>query len=137
MDKATKSGTIVSSLFPSHVRDRLMESVVTPAATERETWRATDHILNKSRHSGSEELPLGRAIAEKYPEATVLFADLVGFTQWSKSREPEDVFQLLETLYSAFDAIASKRGVYKIETIGGKLRRVDDKEPASSYRALM
>jgi class 3 adenylate cyclase len=28
------------------------------------------------------------------------------------------VFTLLETLYGAFDAIAKKRGVFKVETIG-------------------
>jgi class 3 adenylate cyclase len=33
-------------------------------------------------------------------------------------REPSQVFILLETLYSAFDAIAARRGVFKIETIG-------------------
>ena len=46
------------------------------------------------------------------------FADIVGFTAWSSTREPEQVFVLLETLYHAFDASAEKRGVYKVETIG-------------------
>ena len=50
--------------------------------------------------------------------ATVLFADLVGFTAWSSEREPTQVFQLLETLYHAYDTIARKRRVFKVETIG-------------------
>jgi class 3 adenylate cyclase len=37
---------------------------------------------------------------------------------WSANRSPEQVFHLLETLYSEFDAIAKKRGVFKVETIG-------------------
>lgn len=41
-----------------------------------------------------------------------------GFTQWSADRPPVDVFLLLETLYGAFDVIAMKCGVFKIETIG-------------------
>ena len=44
--------------------------------------------------------------------------DIVGFTEWSGSREPADVFLLLGTLYGAFDKIAMKRGVFKVETIG-------------------
>jgi class 3 adenylate cyclase len=45
-------------------------------------------------------------------------SDIAGFTKWSSLREPEAVFILLEALYEAFDKIATKRKVYKIETIG-------------------
>lgn len=51
-------------------------------------------------------------------ETTIFFADLVGFTQWSSTRSPEDVFALLETIYGAFDSIAERRRVFKVETIG-------------------
>lgn len=47
-----------------------------------------------------------------------MFADLAGFTKWSSSRSPCEVFELLENLYESFDRIASKRGVFKVETIG-------------------
>jgi class 3 adenylate cyclase len=57
-------------------------------------------------------------VADLYPEATVMFADISGFTAWSSVREPTQVFTLLETLYGSFDAIARKRGVFKVETIG-------------------
>ena len=46
------------------------------------------------------------------------FADLAGFTEWSSTRSPEDVFTLLESLYGAFDSIAKKLKVFKVETIG-------------------
>jgi class 3 adenylate cyclase len=46
------------------------------------------------------------------------FADIVGFTSWSSVREPSQVFTLLETLYAAFDAIARRRRIFKVETIG-------------------
>lgn len=49
---------------------------------------------------------------------TVMFADLVGFTAWSSVREPAHVFTLLETIYSAFDKIAKRRRVFKVETVG-------------------
>ena len=46
------------------------------------------------------------------------FADIVGFTAFCDGREPTDVFTLLETLYGKFDEIATKRSVFKVETIG-------------------
>jgi class 3 adenylate cyclase len=56
--------------------------------------------------------------AELYPETTILFADIVGFTAWSSVRDPSKVFTLLETLFQAFDSIARKRRIFKVETIG-------------------
>jgi Adenylate and Guanylate cyclase catalytic domain len=46
------------------------------------------------------------------------FADIVGFTAWSSVREPSQVFILLETMYAAFDLIARRRRIFKVETIG-------------------
>jgi class 3 adenylate cyclase len=66
----------------------------------------------------SGELGLGKPIADLFPHTTVLFADIVGFTAWSSEREPEQVFTLLQTVYHAFDKIARKRKVFKVETIG-------------------
>lgn len=57
-------------------------------------------------------------LADLYPEATILFSDIAGFTAWSSEREPAQVFTLLETLYGAMDKIAKRLGVFKVETIG-------------------
>jgi hypothetical protein len=59
-----------------------------------------------------------KPIADFFAQATIFFADLVGFTAWSSVREPSQVFRLLETLYNGFDIIARRRGVFKVETIG-------------------
>jgi len=67
-------------------------------------------LLNNNRDN--------RPIADLFPSATVLFADIVGFTAWSSTREPTQVFELLESLYKVFDTIARRLKVYKIETIG-------------------
>ena len=34
-----------------------------------------------------------------------MFGDIVGFTSWSSSREPSDVFTFLETIYGEFDRL--------------------------------
>ena len=59
-----------------------------------------------------------QALAREYAETTIFFADLVGFTKWSSARSPTEVFHLLETLYGEFDKIATRRNVFKVETIG-------------------
>jgi adenylate cyclase len=59
-----------------------------------------------------------RRIAERYAETTVLFADIVGFTRWAQRTAPERVVELLDDLFSAFDARAERHGLEKIKTIG-------------------
>ena len=41
-----------------------------------------------------------------------------GFTAWSSTREPTQVFTLLETIYNEFDRVAKLRKVFKVETVG-------------------
>lgn len=57
-------------------------------------------------------------IAEFFPSTSIMFADLSGFTAWSSTREPAQVFTLLETLYGAMDKAARRLGVFKVETVG-------------------
>ena len=71
---------------------------------------------NSDKNNGGQLLP--KPIAELFPDTTVFFADISGFTAWSSVREPAAVFTLLETLYGAFDKIAKKYGIFKVETIG-------------------
>jgi class 3 adenylate cyclase len=47
-----------------------------------------------------------------------MFADIAGFTAWSSTREPHQVFQLLEAIYGAVDKAAKHRGAFKVETVG-------------------
>ena len=57
-------------------------------------------------------------IADFFPDCTVLFADISGFTAWSSTREPAQVFMLLQTVYQNFDLLAKRHKVFKVETIG-------------------
>ena len=57
-------------------------------------------------------------IAEAFAEATVLFADIVGFTQLSTQVSPQELVGLLNRIFSAFDELAEKHGLEKIKTIG-------------------
>jgi class 3 adenylate cyclase len=57
-------------------------------------------------------------IAESYPETTVLFADIVGFTPWAQRTDPSRVVAVLDELFTRFDELALRHGVEKIKTIG-------------------
>jgi class 3 adenylate cyclase len=59
-----------------------------------------------------------RHIAQCHPEATVLFADLAGFTEQAASTDPEDVVTALDEVFSRFDQLADRFGLEKIKTIG-------------------
>jgi class 3 adenylate cyclase len=57
-------------------------------------------------------------IAESYAATTVLFADLAGFTPWTRETDPGQVVDFLDRLFSRFDNLAAECGVEKIKTIG-------------------
>lgn len=58
------------------------------------------------------------AIADGFADATVLFADIVGFTELSSRLSPQELVRRLNAIFSRFDALAEKHGLEKIKTIG-------------------
>ncbi|MGE3831667.1 MAG: adenylate/guanylate cyclase domain-containing protein [Parvibaculaceae bacterium] len=60
----------------------------------------------------------GETIAESYEAASVLFADLKGFTSLSQKLGPERIVALLDELFTAIDREALTLGMEKIKTIG-------------------
>jgi len=59
-----------------------------------------------------------RTIADHYDAASVLFADMVGFTPLSAKLPPVEMVELLNEVFSFFDSLLDKYGVEKIRTIG-------------------
>jgi adenylate cyclase len=57
-------------------------------------------------------------IADSFREVTVLFADIVGFTELSTHTSPPELVELLNKIFSIFDKLAEYHGVEKIKTIG-------------------
>ena len=58
------------------------------------------------------------SIAEHSDGVTVLFADIVGFTPLSARKTPRALVELLNRIFSEFDALADAHGLEKIKTIG-------------------
>lgn len=57
-------------------------------------------------------------IADTYAQASLLFADVVGFTPLSSRFSSTEVVTMLNELYERFDAIVARYGLEKIKTIG-------------------
>lgn len=121
VQEASQSEAIVSKLYPGTTRDQLFAQDTQSATSDegsngkvegKDTLKDFMGKTDKNTSAGT------RAIAELFPEATVLFADIAGFTAWSSIREPTQVFHLLESIFQAFDEIANDLGVFKVETVG-------------------
>jgi guanylate cyclase len=57
-------------------------------------------------------------LAERHEDASILFADLVGFTPYASSRDAKEVVGFLDDIFSRFDDLVEKHGLEKIKTIG-------------------
>jgi tetratricopeptide (TPR) repeat protein len=60
----------------------------------------------------------GEVVNDHYENASVIFLDIVGFTDISSHMSSQDVILLLDDVFSQCDAICAKYGVTKIKTIG-------------------
>jgi PAS domain S-box-containing protein len=57
-------------------------------------------------------------IADSFEAVSVMFADLVDFTEWSSRKSPAEVVEMLNAIFSTFDQLAEQHGLEKIKTIG-------------------
>ena|GEM_PF-1060601 len=57
-------------------------------------------------------------IADSFTAVTVLFADIVGFTELAAQISPEELVGILNVIFSEFDELTEKHGLEKIKTIG-------------------
>ncbi|MCX7891183.1 MAG: adenylate/guanylate cyclase domain-containing protein [Burkholderiales bacterium] len=57
-------------------------------------------------------------IADGFADVTVMFADIVNFTTIAEGMSPNQIFSMLNKVFSSFDALAEKHGLEKIKTIG-------------------
>lgn len=113
LNHAAQSSAIVDSLFPGEIRDRLME--------DSGVFLSGKTRIKSFLNDGDDDvIDISKPIADLFPHVTVFICDISGFTAWSSTRDPAQVFVLLQTLYQAFDAIAKRRNVFKVESVGDR-----------------
>ncbi len=59
-----------------------------------------------------------QTIADGFPETSIMFADIVGFTELASAYNPTELVSLLNDYFSAFDKLTDKYKLEKIKTIG-------------------
>eukprot|EP00753_Platysulcus_tardus_P007432 PLAT152.12.p1 GENE.PLAT152.12~~PLAT152.12.p1 ORF type:complete len:1162 (-),score=697.22 PLAT152.12:11-3496(-) len=80
------------------VRTELLEKLLPPVVVER--------LKNRE------------LVADTFESVTIIFTDMVGFTSYSSRIKPRQLVKFLNFMYSQFDEIAARYGIYKVETIG-------------------
>jgi class 3 adenylate cyclase len=138
---ALKTGTTVQTEYQSVIHSRLVwfAANISPLDADTVIWVARDITDRKQIEENlrleterSERLLLNvlpepivarlkqnnRAIADHFDAATILFADIVGFTPMAARLGPIELVARLNSLFSRFDQLAEQFGLEKIKTIG-------------------
>jgi len=62
--------------------------------------------------------PTRNIIADKYDDASILFADIAGYTKRASDTSPSDLVRFLDRLYTDLDALVDRHGLEKVKTSG-------------------
>ncbi|HEX9918850.1 MAG TPA: adenylate/guanylate cyclase domain-containing protein, partial [Pyrinomonadaceae bacterium] len=107
---------VEASLEKKRLRDR-EQAYLAQLRIERE--KSERLLLNILPSAIAERLKEDQGvIAESFTEATILFSDVVGFTEMSARITPVELVYLLNEIFSSFDELAARHGLEKIKTIG-------------------
>jgi len=88
-------------------------------ALKAEREKSERLLLNILPQSIAEQLKQNpHSIAERFEQATIMFADIVDFTGFSSRISPSELVDILNKIFSAFDELAEKHHLEKIKTIG-------------------
>jgi PAS domain S-box-containing protein len=101
----------------------MVQDITERRRTEAELYRQRQEterlLLSIMPQSIAERLKRkSTTIADSYPCVTVLFADIVDFTQLSTRLSPSTLVESLNQIFSEFDRLAELYGLEKIKTIG-------------------
>jgi adenylate cyclase len=110
------SSTILFAVVLYAVR----EAARSEDAAEREHQRSETLLANILPPSVAKRLKLDpdSILVDRYDQASVLFADMAGFTARASETSPERLVECLDRVFSEFDRLAEQYGLEKIKTSG-------------------
>lgn len=115
-----ENSVFVVVCFATYWRERLMRAAFADdqaAERERDTMQA--QLLSfMSLETVTRSADVNRSVADVFGEVTVLFCDLVGFTQLAERVAPKHLVELLTRIFSRLDELAAEHNVEKVKTIG-------------------
>uniref|UniRef100_A0A8C7USU3 Guanylate cyclase n=1 Tax=Oncorhynchus mykiss TaxID=8022 RepID=A0A8C7USU3_ONCMY len=121
INKGRKTNIIDSMLRMLEQYSSNLEELIRERTEELEIEKLkTEKLLTQMLPpSVADVLKVGGTVEpEHFENVTLYFSDIVGFTTISANSEPIEVVDLLNDLYTLFDAIIGNHDVYKVETIG-------------------
>ncbi|KAL7374649.1 hypothetical protein ABVT39_004666 [Epinephelus coioides] len=121
INKGKKTNIIDSMLRMLEQYSSNLEELIRERTEELEIEKQkTEKLLTQMLPpSVAEALKVGGTFEpEHFDNVSLYFSDIVGFTTISANSEPIEVVDLLNDLYTVFDAIIGNHDVYKVETIG-------------------
>lgn len=98
----------------------LRENAFAQNAIQSEFLRSEALLANILPESIAERLkdPGHQVIADKYDDASILFADIAGYTQRASDTAPSDLVRFLDTFYTDLDTLVDHHGLEKVKTSG-------------------
>jgi adenylate cyclase len=87
-------------------------------AAEAEHARSEALLSQIMPASVAARLKSGAVVADHYAEASIMFADMAGFTARAATSTPRDLVEFLDRVYSTFDELVASHGLEKIKTTG-------------------
>ncbi len=114
----------------------MQRRVAAERSAKIERDRAESLLLNILPAPIAEEMKRGRqVIAESHEDVSVLFADIVSFTELSSRLSCHALVDLLNRVFTAFDQLSDQHGLEKIKTIGDNYMVVGGVPSSSAHHA--